>query len=79
LKKLLKCDAKVEVFLEICNIFAKKMQEMIKILGIGNALEDISVQLDSEELFLELQLSKGRMTLIDEVYAEIAWGKQLYG
>lgn len=41
---------------------------MIKILGIGNALEDISVQLDSEELFLELQLSKGRMTLIDEVH-----------
>lgn len=45
---------------------------MIKILGIGNALEDISVQLDSEELFLELQLSKGRMTLIDEVHEEIA-------
>lgn len=52
---------------------------MIKILGIGNVLEDIFVQLDSEELFWELQLSKGRMTLIDEVYAEIAWGKQLYG
>ena len=45
LKFLLKCAAKLEVFLEICNIFAKKMQEINNFLGIGNAIVDISVQL----------------------------------
>lgn len=43
---------------------------MIKILGNGYVLVGVSVQLDSEELHSELQLSKGGMTQIDEMHAQ---------
>jgi sugar/nucleoside kinase (ribokinase family) len=43
---------------------------MKKILGIGNALVDIMVRLDNDDLLKELGLPKGSMQLIDNVFAE---------
>ena len=62
----LKCGAKVIGYFEICNIFAEKIFEMDKILGLGNALVDVAVTLDSDEMLSEFGLLKGCMTLIDE-------------
>ena len=39
----------------------------MRITGIGNALVDVLVRLDSDGLLYELRLPKGGMTLIDEV------------
>lgn len=39
---------------------------MIQILGVGNALVDTLVKVDNPEIFSELNLAKGGMTLIDE-------------
>ena len=47
----LKCAAKVIGYFEICNIFAKKISKMDKIIGMGNALVDVLVTLQDEEHF----------------------------
>lgn len=39
---------------------------MDKILGLGNALVDVLVTLESDEILAEMQLPKGSMTLINE-------------
>ena len=62
----LKCAAKVIGYFEICNIFAKKISRMDKIIGLGNALVDVLATLDSDEILAEMELPKGSMTLIDE-------------
>lgn len=62
----LKCGAKVIGYFEICNIFAKKISLMDKIIGLGNALVDVLVTLENDEILTEMQLPKGSMTLIDE-------------
>ena len=68
----LKCDAKVIAFPELCNIFAQKtdIKYMKKILGMGNALTDILLQIESDEILLQLDLLKGGMMLIDTQRAE---------
>lgn len=38
---------------------------MKKVLGIGNALVDVLIRLESDELLEKFQLSKGSMTLVD--------------
>ena len=39
---------------------------MAKILGIGNALVDLLIRIDDDELLNELELPKGSMVLVDE-------------
>lgn len=39
---------------------------MDKIIGLGNALVDVLVTIESDEILTEMQLPKGSMTLIDE-------------
>ena len=39
---------------------------MTKVLGIGNALVDLLVSLENDDLLVELKLPKGSMTLVDE-------------
>lgn len=65
LLSFLKCAAKVVGFFEINNTFAKKNRKMDKIIGLGNALVDILVKLESDEILQKMQLPKGQMTLID--------------
>lgn len=43
---------------------------MKKVLGMGNALTDILLQIDSDNVLNKLNLPKGSMQLIDEVKAE---------
>jgi sugar/nucleoside kinase (ribokinase family) len=43
---------------------------MKKILGIGNALVDVMVRIDSDEILNELQLPKGSMQLVDRDRSE---------
>ena len=62
----LKCGAKLIGYFEICNIFAKKNICMDKILGIGNALTDVSVILRNDDILAELGLPKGGMVHIDD-------------
>ena len=68
----LKCDAKVIAFPELCNIFVQKTDRkyMKKILGMGNALTDILLQIESDEILSQLDLLKGGMMLIDTQRAE---------
>lgn len=40
---------------------------MKKVLGIGNALVDLLVKIDSDEILEKLELPKGSMTLIDDL------------
>jgi len=40
---------------------------MKKVLGIGNALVDLLVKIDSDEILEKLELPKGSMTLIDDI------------
>lgn len=47
-------------------IFAEKLREMEKIIGIGNALVDVLVRLEQETILERIGLPKGGMTLIDE-------------
>jgi len=47
----------------------------MKILGIGNALVDILVQLPDEELLRELNIAKGSMNLIDAEQRKIVFEK----
>ena len=42
---------------------------MAKILGLGNALVDLIINLDDEKLLSNFQLPKGSMTLVDDVKA----------
>lgn len=70
----LNCDAKLEVFSEICNIFAKKMQKKMKIIGIGNALVDILTLLENDLVLEGLNLERGGMSLIDDVKHSIITG-----
>jgi sugar/nucleoside kinase (ribokinase family) len=53
------------VFFQINNIFAKKNNKYMKILGIGNALVDVLARLNDDILLNELSLPKGSMNLID--------------
>lgn len=62
----LKCAAKVIGYFEICNIFAKKISKMDKIIGLGNALVDALAIIEDDNILTEMQLPKGSMTLIDE-------------
>ncbi len=62
----LKCGAKVIGYFEICNIFVKKLLIMDKIIGLGNALVDVLVTLENDDILAEMQLPKGSMTLIGE-------------
>ena len=39
---------------------------MKKILGIGNALVDIMVRIDNDQILNELELPKGSMQLVDK-------------
>jgi sugar/nucleoside kinase (ribokinase family) len=63
----LKCVAKVIGFSELCNIFAKKIRRnfMKKILGMGNALTDILLQINDDQVLDVLNLPRGSMQLID--------------
>lgn len=40
---------------------------MKKVLGIGNALVDLLVKIDSDDILSKLELPKGSMTLIDDI------------
>lgn len=62
----LKCAAKVIGYFEICNIFAQKIEGMDKIIGLGNALVDVLVTLEDDDILKEMRLPKGSMTLINE-------------
>lgn len=72
---MLNCGAKVIVIFEISPIFAQKnykKNKMKRVLGIGNALVDVLVQVENELILSELDLPKGSMQLIDtERYLEI--------
>ena len=54
----LKCAAKVIGYFEICNIFEKKISEMDKIIGLGNALVDVLATLDSDEILTKMDLPR---------------------
>ncbi len=64
------------VIFEISPIFAQKISKKItmkKILGIGNALVDMLVQVDNDLILSELDLPKGSMQLIDtERYMQVS-------
>ena len=64
------------VIFEISPIFAQKISKKItmkKILGIGNALVDMLVQVDNDLILSELDLPKGSMQLIDtERYLQVS-------
>ena len=64
------------VIFEISPIFAQKISKKItmkKILGIGNALVDMLVQVDNDMILSELDLPKGSMQLIDtERYLQVS-------
>jgi sugar/nucleoside kinase (ribokinase family) len=42
---------------------------MAKVLGMGNALVDILIRLESDDLLYELNLPKGSMQLVDRIFA----------
>ena len=44
----------------------KNIDKMDKIIGMGNALVDVLVLIDSDEVLNDLNLPKGSMQLIDE-------------
>ena len=55
------------VIFEICNIFAEKIELLyMKILGMGNALVDVLIRLNDDNILSELDLPKGSMQLIDQ-------------
>jgi sugar/nucleoside kinase (ribokinase family) len=59
-------SAKVIVFSKICNIFAKKNHFfMKKIIGMGNSLTDILLQIEDDSILTALDLKKGSMQLVD--------------
>lgn len=62
----LKCGAKVIGYFEICNIFAKKISKMDKIIGLGNALTDVLAIVKSDEILADLKLQKGCITFVND-------------
>jgi len=48
---------------------------MAKVLGIGNALVDILIRLENEDLLKELNLVKGSMQLVDKDFKNLAFSK----
>jgi len=48
---------------------------MAKVLGIGNALVDILIRLENEELLKELNLVKGSMQLVDKDFKNLVFSK----
>jgi len=62
LKTIGKTSSKVR-FLYFCRITNSDMKQ---ILGIGNALVDILIRIDSEEILKELNLPKGSMQLVNK-------------
>jgi sugar/nucleoside kinase (ribokinase family) len=48
---------------------------MAKVLGIGNALVDILIQLENEDLLKELNLQKGSMQLVDKDFKDLVFTK----
>ncbi len=83
----LKCGAKVIGLLKLCNIFVKKITNILhliikalimsKVLGMGNALVDILTRMKNDDLLEKLNFPKGSMQLVDaetsaKVLAEIA-------
>jgi len=48
---------------------------MNKVLGIGNALVDILIRLDNENLLHELNLQKGSMQLVDKEFKNLVFEK----
>lgn len=61
-------NAKVTGFYELYNIFAEKIGVIImkKVLGIGNALTDILLQISGDMVLHELNLPKGSMQLVNK-------------
>lgn len=48
---------------------------MAKVLGIGNALVDILIRLENEDLLKELNLAKGSMQLVDKDFKDLVFSK----
>lgn len=48
---------------------------MAKVLGIGNALVDILIKLENEDLLKELSLTKGSMQLVDKDFKDLVFSK----
>jgi sugar/nucleoside kinase (ribokinase family) len=48
---------------------------MDKVLGIGNALVDILIRLENEDLLKELNLAKGSMQLVDKDFKNLVFSK----
>jgi sugar/nucleoside kinase (ribokinase family) len=48
---------------------------MAKVLGIGNALVDMLIRLENEELLKELNLAKGSMQLVDKDFKDLVFSK----
>lgn len=67
-KNFLFAAAKIMRFSKICNIFAKIFNFFLmkKIIGIGNALIDILLQIPDDSILTVLNLQKGSMQLVDE-------------
>ena len=59
------CTAKVRAIFEICNIFAEKLRKKMRIVGLGNALIDVLLQLKQEEILSEIGIQKGAMDMIN--------------
>jgi sugar/nucleoside kinase (ribokinase family) len=48
---------------------------MNNVLGIGNALVDMLIKLDNEDLLKELKLQKGSMQLVDKEFVNVVFSK----
>src|ERR1035437_3177648 len=48
---------------------------MNKVLGIGNALVDMLIRLENENLLRELNLQKGSMQLVDKDFVNLVFSK----
>lgn len=53
----------------LCSLKCDKQQIMRKVLGMGNALVDVLMKLDSDQVLSELALPKGSMQLVDSATA----------
>jgi sugar/nucleoside kinase (ribokinase family) len=51
---------------------------MNKVLGIGNALVDILIRLENENLLSELNLQKGSMQLVDKEFKKLVFEKTVH-
>jgi sugar/nucleoside kinase (ribokinase family) len=64
----------MEIF-QICNIFAKNLCKMMKVVVIGNALVDILAKLSDDSLLKDLNIAKGSMNLIDDAMRKVVLEK----